>query len=75
MLVGTKRREIKVAEGKFHCPQCHKQATYTRKRDVQYVTVLFVPIKPTNDMVVDYIECESCKRQFHMSQNMALELT
>jgi transcription elongation factor Elf1 len=72
MLVGTKRRVVTVAEGEFQCPQCHKHTTYTRKRDMQYVTVVFVPVKPTNDMVVDYVECNSCKRQFHTSHNMAL---
>lgn len=72
MLVGIKRRVVKIAEGEFHCPQCHKYTTYTRKRDQQYVTVLLIPVRPTNDMVVDYVECGSCKRQFHTTQNMVL---
>jgi predicted RNA-binding Zn-ribbon protein involved in translation (DUF1610 family) len=72
MLVGTKRRVVKVSEGKFDCPQCHQHTTYTRKKDLQYMTVLFVPLYSTDDMVVDYVECSSCKRQFHTTQNMVL---
>ena len=72
MLVGTKRRVVKVAEGRFNCPQCHTHAVYTRKKDVQYRTVLFIPLYITKDMVVDYVECASCKRQFHTTQNMVL---
>lgn len=72
MFVGTKRRVVMVSEGTFQCPQCHKNTTYTRKKDVQYITVLFIPVKPSDDMVVDYVECKACKRQFHTSRNMAL---
>jgi transcription elongation factor Elf1 len=70
MIFGNKRKVKQVNEGKFKCPQCGQQTTYKRFQDAAYLTVMFIALVKSNDMVVDYLECGSCRRQFHTTRGM-----
>jgi predicted RNA-binding Zn-ribbon protein involved in translation (DUF1610 family) len=73
MLFGTKRKVTQLKEGRFRCPQCGEHTSYKRFQDAAYLTIMYVALVKRNDMVVDYLECASCKRQFHTSRGLVLE--
>jgi transcription elongation factor Elf1 len=73
MLYGNKRKVKQIKQGNFSCPQCGQHTTYRRFQDAAYLTILFVALVKRNDMVVDYLECDNCKRQFHTTRGLVLE--
>jgi transcription elongation factor Elf1 len=73
MLYGIKRKVKQIDQGNFKCPQCGQHTSYKRFQDAAYLTVMFVAIVKRNDMVVDYLECGNCKRQFHATRDLVLE--
>jgi transcription elongation factor Elf1 len=73
MIFGSKRKVKQVNEGKFNCPQCGQHTTYKRFQDAAYLTVMFIALVKSNDMIVDYLECGNCKRQFHTTKGLGLD--
>jgi transcription elongation factor Elf1 len=73
MLFGNKRKVKKVKEGQFTCPQCGQHTTYKRFQDAAYLTIMYIALVKRDDMVVDYLECGSCRRQFHTTRGLVLE--
>jgi transcription elongation factor Elf1 len=73
MFYGNQRKVKQINKGNFTCPQCGKHTTYKRFQDAAYFTVLSIPLVKRDDMVVDYLECSNCKRQFHTTRNFVLE--
>ena len=73
MLFGNKRKVTKLKEGRFKCPQCGEHTSYKRFQDAAYLTIMYIALVKRDDMVVDYLECVNCKRQFHTTRGLTLE--
>ena len=59
-IFGTRGREVKAGEGRFHCPQCEGERGYRLMKVKNYFTLFFIPIFPFSELG-EYVECDTCK--------------
>ena len=59
-IFGTRAREIKAGQGRFHCPHCEGERNYQLMKVKNYFTFFFIPIFPFSDLG-EYVECDTCK--------------
>jgi Zn ribbon nucleic-acid-binding protein len=74
MVIGIQRRKQKVAGGNFTCPQCQEYTRFHRFQDSPYFTLFGIALYKTEEMIVDYVECDACQRHFHTSRHLGLEM-
>lgn len=60
---GSKNRELKDGSGKFFCPKCRRETSYTSKLLGEYFTLYFIPVFQTKKLG-NFVECNECKTQF-----------
>ncbi len=48
-----------IGPGRFHCPQCDMEQTYSLKQVRNFFTLYFIPVIPLN-IAGRFIECHSC---------------
>ena len=60
---GSMGREIKVAHGLFHCPQCNSDQHYEHMRVSRYFTLYFIPLFPT-ETLGEFVRCLACQQTF-----------
>jgi hypothetical protein len=60
---GSTGREVKVASGAFHCPQCRSQQNYDHLRVSRYFTLYFIPLFPM-ETLGEFVRCTSCSQAY-----------
>ncbi len=79
IIFGTRGRETNVGTGRFFCPACARQSTYSHHRVQRYFTLYFIPLIPM-DVLGEYVECHSCSERFdaeilHVPQERLRQIT
>jgi hypothetical protein len=60
---GSTGREIEIAAGQFHCPQCQAERSYKHLRLARYFTLYFIPLFETQNLG-EYVKCQGCQQTF-----------
>ena len=60
---GTVARTETIDRGEFNCPHCEHSRQYEHIRVASYFSVLGLVLYQ-NGILSDYIECQTCHRQF-----------
>ena len=62
-VTGTVARKETIDRGDFNCPHCKASRRYEHVRVTSYFSVLKFSLYQ-NGVLSDYIECQTCQRQF-----------
>lgn len=60
---GSRRREIDLSSGQFHCPNCDATRQYKRKRAGKYFTLYFIPLFQVENLG-EYVVCQTCQQAY-----------
>jgi hypothetical protein len=63
ILVGSRNREIELASGQFHCPQCNGTRLYKRKRCARYFALYFIPLIQIENLG-EFVQCQTCHQAY-----------
>ncbi|MGC1377412.1 MAG: zinc-ribbon domain-containing protein [Anaerolineales bacterium] len=63
IIFGSRRREIELSSGQFHCPKCDATRAYKRKRAGKYFTLYFIPLFQFENLG-EYIVCQTCQQAY-----------
>ncbi len=59
IIFGTRGVERKLDAGRFHCPHCRRDSSYTRKRLTRFFTLYFIPVIPLGK-IGELVRCDTC---------------
>ena len=62
---GTRGIESTLSTGRFFCPTCATEKSYSKKRVRRFFTLYFIPLIPL-DTVGTYIECRVCTGTYQL---------
>ena len=65
LIWGSTGKEVRLAEGQFHCPQCSLEQPYRHVRIARYFTLYFIPLFQTENRG-EYIICQACRGAFDL---------
>jgi len=63
IIFGSRRREIELSSGHFHCPKCDATRAYKRKRAGKYFTLYFIPLFQVENLG-EYVVCQTCQQAY-----------
>lgn len=59
IIFGTRVRQSPVDQGKFVCPSCRAERSYTKTKATRWFTLYFVPLIPVGT-VGEFVQCQTC---------------
>ena len=63
LIWGLRVRAKLLASGKFCCPSCGVDRTYSHKQAKRWFTLFFIPLIPLK-VLGEYVQCETCKATY-----------